>query len=697
MPKLYIETEQDLKKTRNIGIIAHIDAGKTTLTERILFYTGRSYKMGEVHEGSAVMDWMQQEQDRGITITAAATTCFWNQYRINIIDTPGHVDFTLEVERSLRVLDGAIVVFDGVNGVESQSETVWRQADKYSVPRICFINKMDRVGANFENSVQSIVKRLKAAPLCLQIPIGQEEEFCGVVDIIDQQAVIWNKDDLGTEYSIVPIPEDYKEVAFAAREKIIEKAAEFDDVLMDKYLSDEEISSEDIKKSLRKGVLSLKVVPVFCGAAFKNKGVQSLLSAVIDYLPGPLDVPPIQGVDKNGKTVSCAPDFSKDPCVLAFKLVEDPFAGYLTYLRVYSGVLKVGQQLLNRREQKKERIQKLLKIHSKSREEVSFLKAGDIGAAVGLKFTKTGDTLCTAAHPVLLEAIEFPEPVISIVLEARSTSDQKKLEKALQILQREDPSCLVSKDSETGQILLMGMGELHLEVLAHRLIHDHKIPVNTGSPRVAFRETVIKSGVGEASFEKDSGGQKSYAHVVLKVEPDAELKSVSVQIQLKEKLSREQLLAVQKSVEDSSHVGKLMGWRLLGIKVSVLSVECNSDTEEMSLTAIKAASALAFRKALDQGECQLLEPIFELEVVTPESFLGDVLSDLNTRRAKVGEVSTRHHLQVIKAGIPLIHTFGYATSLRSFTQGRASFSMKMKHYALVPEKISKQIFSGELK
>ena len=697
MPKLYIETDQDLKKTRNIGIIAHIDAGKTTLTERILFYSGRSYKMGEVHEGSAVMDWMQQEQDRGITITAAATTCFWDQHRINIIDTPGHVDFTLEVERSLRVLDGAIVVFDGVNGVESQSETVWRQADKHSVPRICFINKMDRVGANFQTSVKSIIDRLKAVPVCLHIPVGQEEQFCGVIDVIEQKAFIWDQNDLGINYSCISVPEDYKSLVSKTRETIVEKAAEFDDVLMSKYVSEEPISTEEIKKSLRKGVLNLKITPVFCGSAFKNKGVQPLLSAVIDYLPGPVDVPPIEGEDKKGKKISCPPDFQKDACALAFKLMEDPFAGYLTYLRVYSGVLKTGQQLLNRREQKKERIQKLVKIHSKFREEVPYLKAGDIGAVVGLKQTKTGDTLCTPAHPVLLEPILFPEPVISMVLEARSTSDQKKLTKALQVLQREDPSCFVSNDLETGQILLMGMGELHLDILVHRLIHDHKVPVNTGPPRVAFRETVIRSGDGESTFERDSGGQKSYARVQLRIEPDKDLKSLGFQTQLQKKLPREQLLAVQKSVKDSSHVGKLMGWPLLGVKVFILSVECHSDKEETALTAVKAASALAFRKALDKGECQFLEPIFDLEVVTPEAFLGEVLSDLNTRRAKVDEVHVRNHLQVVKASTPLVHLFGYATSLRSFTQGRASFSMKMKHYALVPEKISQQIISGELK
>ncbi|MDE0518672.1 MAG: elongation factor G, partial [Bdellovibrionales bacterium] len=527
MPSLQIKTTEDLKHTRNIGIIAHIDAGKTTLTERILFYTGKSHKMGEVHEGNTIMDWMEQEQERGITITSAATTCFWKDHRINIIDTPGHVDFTIEVERSLRVLDGAIVVFDGVSGVEAQSETVWRQANKYHIPRICFINKMDRIGADFAKSVSSISHKLKITPVCLQLPIGSEENFKGVIDLVEEKAFIWDQDKLGEKYSTVPIPEEYKRPARKGREKMIEQIAELDDEIMQKYLAEESISTDEIKKVLRQATLNLKMTLVFCGSAFKNKGVQQIISAVLDYLPGPLDLPPIEGQGqgkKQGKKMLCPTDFEHPVCGFAFKLMEDTFAGHLTYIRVYSGCLKPGVPLLNTREAKKERIQKLLKIHSKSREEVPFLKAGDIGAVLGLKWTKTGDTLCTTAYPVSLESISFPEPVISMVIEPKSSVDQKKMMKVLQTIQREDPSCFISSDPETGQALLMGMGELHLEVLIHRLVKDHKVQVNTGPPKVSYRETILTSAEGKGIFDKKIGEQKQFAHVLLKIEPDKNLK-----------------------------------------------------------------------------------------------------------------------------------------------------------------------------
>lgn len=698
MPTLQIKTIEDLKHTRNIGIIAHIDAGKTTLTERILFYTGRSHKMGEVHEGNTIMDWMEQEQERGITITAAATTCFWKKHRINIIDTPGHVDFTVEVERSLRVLDGAIVVFDAVSGVEPQTETVWRQANKYHVPRICFINKMDRIGANFQISVQSIFHKLKATPVCLQLPIGSETNFQGMIDLIEQTAFIWDQDEIGEKYSTIPIPEEYKKLVQEVREKIIEKAAEADDRVMQKYLAEEAISAEEIKAALRKATLNLQITPVFCGSAFKNKGVQQIISAVLDYLPGPLDLPPIKGEGqgkKKGKKVLCHTNFEHPVCALAFKLMEDPFAGHLTYIRIYSGVLKTGVQLMNTRKLKKERIQKLLKIHSKSREEVPFLKAGDIGAVLGLKWTTTGDTLCQTSHPVSLEPISFPEPVISMVIEPKSSVDQKKMTKALQVLQKEDPTCFISSDAETGQTLLMGMGELHLEVLIHRIIKDHKVQVNTGPPKVSYRETILNTAEGTGAFDKEIGGQKKFARVILRIEPDKTTGSLVFENQLKDNLQDDLIVAIQKAVEDSSYAGMLMGYRLLGIRASLLKAEYQGENEEAIKTALKAAAAQAFRNALTNSTNQLLEPIFDLEITTPDEFLGDVISDLNTRRAKVEGVHLQNHLQVIKAQVPLMHLVGYATELRSISQGRASFSMQMREYAPMPDKISRQILSGE--
>ena len=698
LPKLTINTTEDLQKTRNMGIIAHIDAGKTTLTERILFYTGKSHKMGEVHDGNTVMDWMEEEQERGITITSAATTCFWKNCRINIIDTPGHVDFTVEVERSLRVLDGAVVVFDGVSGVEPQSETVWRQADKYQVPRIGFINKMDRAGASFQNSVKSISDKLKATPLCLQLPLGEEANFQGVIDLIEEKALIWDQDLKGEKYSLTPIPEEYKEQVKTFREKILEQSATADDEVMRKYLDEKPLSSTEIKQALRKATKQLKVVPIFCGSAFKNKGVQPLISAILDYLPSPLDLPavPAKSVGKkNGKKVFIQTAFDRPVCALAFKLTEDPFAGHLTYIRVYSGILKTGTQLLNSRENKKERIQKLLKVHAKSREETSFLKAGDIGAVLGLKWTATGDTLCSATHPVALEAIDFPEPVISKVVEARSSIHQKKLKQALHLLQKEDPSCEVFTNQETGQTLLMGMGELHLEVLVHRLTRDHKVLVNTGPPQVSYRETIIKAGVGQALFKKETEKDKTlFAEVSLKLEPHSVLSKLVFENQLKTALPETFLNAIKKAVEDSSYAGALMGWPILGAKAILTTAKYAGESEESISSAFKVAGAKAFRKALNQGECALLEPVFDLEIITPEEFLGDVMGDLNTRRAKVEGVSLKNHLQVIKAQVPLAMVFGYATELRSVSQGRASFSMQMREYQKVPEKVAQKLISS---
>lgn len=697
MSALQIQTKDDVQKTRNIGIIAHIDAGKTTLTERVLFYTGLSHKMGEVHEGNTIMDWMKQEQERGITITAAAATCFWNQHRINIIDTPGHVDFTIEVERSLRVLDGAIVVFDGVSGVEPQSETVWRQANKYHVPRISFVNKMDRVGADYTASVQSIVNKLNAVPVCLQIPIGVEDSFKGVIDLVEQKALLWNQDELGENFSTEPIPSSYKDIAQKSREKLIEQLADQDNFIMEKYLSGAAIPIETLKKSLRKATLNLQITPVFCGSAFKNKCVQPLLSAVVDYLPSPLDRALVfarsEGKVKDQK-IACPSDFKKPLCALAFKLAEDPFAGYLTYLRVYSGVLKTGVQLWNSRVQKKERVLHLVKIHSKSRQEVNCLKAGDIGAALGLKWTKTGDTLCDPSYPMALESITFPEPVISVVIEAKSSVDHKKMLQALELLQREDPSSFVSSDPETGQTILMGMGELHLEVLIHRLKEEHKVPVNRGKPRVSFRETILDTVQVWGDFDKEISGKRQSARVLIKVEPCMQFTKLEFNVQAKEKLLPDVVETIRMGIEDAAYTGPVMGYRLLGVKVTLLAVK--SDTESIDLSAMKAAGVIAFRKALEQANGRLLEPIFDVEVTVPESFLGDVVSDLNARRGKVQEVTSQGHLQVIKARAPLMCLFGYATDLRSFSQGRASFSMQMREYAQVPEKLSQQILSGQV-
>ena len=692
MPTLNIQSKEDLRHTRNIGIIAHIDAGKTTLTERVLFYTGRSHKMGEVHEGNTIMDWMEEEQKRGITITSASTTCFWKNHRINIIDTPGHVDFTVEVERSLRVLDGVVVVFDGVSGVEPQSETVWRQADKHQVPRIGFINKMDRAGADFFMSAQSIKEKLNATPLCLQLPLGTEEHFQGVVDLIEEKALIWDKDTRGEKYSIQPLPKEYKKQAQKMREKILEQSATADDNIMRKYLNEEPISPLEIKQALRKATLKLQIVPLFCGSAFKNKGIQPLLSAVLDYLPGPLDLPPIQAEGlKKGKQVLLHTGFDRPPCALAFKLMEDPFAGHLSYVRVYSGVLKTGTQILNSRAHKKERIQKLLKIHSKQRETVSVLRAGDIGAILGLKWTATGDTLCSPAHPVALEPITFPEPVISKVVEARSSVEQKKMMKALSVLQKEDPSCSVSVSQETGQTLLMGMGELHLEVLVQRLVRDHKVQVKTGPPQVSYRETITKAGEGRAVFNRESSGEKQFAELDLKVEPQGALNKLVFENQLQQTLKPELLTAIQKAIQDSASSGALMGWPLLGLKVILLRVKYRGENEESVQSALKAVGTKAFRKALSTAESQLLEPVFDMEILTPEEFMGDVISDLNTRRAKVEGVCLQKNLQVIKAQAPLSGLFGYATELRSVSQGRASFSMQMREYQRVPKKIAQKL------
>jgi elongation factor G len=686
----------DLKYTRNIGIMAHIDAGKTTTTERILYYTGKSHKIGEVHDGDATMDWMVQEQERGITITSAATMCFWKDHRVNIIDTPGHVDFTIEVERSLRVLDGAITVFDGVNGVEPQSETVWKQADKYHVPRICFINKMDRVGADFVMSLESIKEKLGANPIAVQVPVGLEDAFKGVVDLLENKAYLWDTGSKDENFRTADVPADMKVEVEKYRIEVIEKIVEFDDALMDKYLNGEEITVPELKAALRKGTLSLKAVPTFCGAAFKNKGVQPLLDGVIDYLPSPLDVPPIEGYDpeKPDKKIPCKTDFEAHTAALAFKIANDPFAGTLTYIRVYSGEVKIGDQLLNPRTEKKERIQKLVKLHANSREEIQSLKAGDIGAVVGLKYTGTGDTLCEAAHPVVLETITFPEPVISVAIEAKSSADQEKMLAGLAKLEKEDPSCKLRTDPETGQILLSGMGELHLEILVDRLLREYKIQANVGRPQVSYRETITSGTTVDYTYERHLGGEEHFAKVQLKLENIP----LSEGVQFVSKVVPTSLIqpgfikAVENGFKESADVGPLASYSMIGIRGTLTSVEARQ--ESSNEIAFKAAASLGFREAIKKVKTELLEPMFKLEVSCPDEYVGNVVGDLNSRRGKIITMNVKPGGgQVISAEAPLANLFGYATDVRSLSQGRASFSMVFLEYAVTPPKVRAEILT----
>ena len=669
-------------KLRNIGIMAHIDAGKTTLTERILFYTGISHKMGEVHEGSAVMDWMEMEQERGITITSATTAFFWEGVQVNLIDTPGHVDFTMEVERSLRVLDGAIAVFDAVHGVEPQSETVWRQADHYKVPRICFFNKMDRVGADFQKGLQSIQKKLSLTPVPLQWPIGCEDSFLGVIDLVEEKALLWDRDELGKEFSVTEIPSEYGEIVKKQREFLMEKAAEGDDRLMEKYLQDQPLTPEEIRQGIRKQTLSLQITPVFCGSAFKNKGVQPVLTAVKDYLPSPLEVPPEKGETPGGKAAVCETDDKTPLAALAFKIVFDSFSGTLTYIRVYSGVLKAGSSFYNVRQGKVERVQKLFKMHSRFRKEIQEIRAGDIGVVSGLKFTQTGDTLCQKNHPVFLESLDFPDPVISAAVEVKTSEDQDRLGEALKNLQREDPSCQVRKDPETGQTLLMGMGELHIEVLVDRLLKDYKVETRVGKPQVSFKETPSKKTSGSGEFAREISGTKHFARVTLEVEPLEREQGFKFENKTKN-LSDPFVEAVQEGVKQAIGSGPFMGCPLQDLKVTLKEAEFRE--EEASPLAFQSASGLAFQKALQAGGSDLLEPIFSVEVVTPEEFTGSVIADLNARGGRVEQMGRRKGLQVISTKAPLRNLFGYATDVRSLSQGRASFSMEMTGYDLLPE------------
>lgn len=684
-------TKEELKWTRNIGIMAHIDAGKTTTTERILYYTGKNYKVGEVHEGNTTMDWMEQEQERGITITSAATTTVWKEHRINIIDTPGHVDFTIEVERSLRVLDGAIAVFDAVNGVEPQSETVWRQADKYKVPRICFVNKMDRIGADFKMSYESIVEKLGANPVPVQIPIGAEDQYKGVIDLMSLQMIEWQGDDVNAKFTIKEISENLKSDAEQARAQLIEKIADLDESIMERYLNGEEIPVADLKKSLRKATIELRAFPVFCGSAFKNKGVQTLLDGVIDYLPSPIDIPDIEGMNPKdeSETIACKTEFDADPVALAFKIMTDSY-GVLTFVRVYSGVLNGESYLLNPRKDKKERVSKLLKMHANSREEVKELKAGDIGAVLGFKFTQTGDTLCSTKHPVVLESIRFPDPVISVVIEPKSTDDQNKLAAAVEKLMQEDPSFRMRVDSETGQQLISGMGELHLEIIIDRLKREHKVNVNRGQPQVSYREAITKPANAEAKFIRQAGGHGQYGHVVLKIEPLELGAGFQFKNEIKGgKIPPEFIPAVEQGVKEAMENGVLAGFQMLDIRVAL--TDGSFHEVDSSEVAFKIAGSMAFKEAARQASPILLEPISKLEIITPEEFMGTIIGDLNSRRGKVHKMDPRGNAQIIKAEAPLATLFGYATDIRSLTQGRATFSMEPSHYAPVPPKVQDEI------
>ncbi len=679
-----------LAKTRNIGIIAHIDAGKTTVTERILFYTKKIYKLGEVHEGAATMDWMPQEQERGITITAAATTCYWNDHKINIIDTPGHVDFTVEVERSLRVLDGAVVVFDGVAGVEPQSETVWRQADRYSVPRICFINKLDRTGADFWRCVDMIVDRLGARPVPIQIPIGREDTFQGVVDLIAMKAILY-RDDLGSKIDVVDIPAELQPEADKHREKLIEAVAEVDDTLTHKYLEGEALTEAEIRHGLRLGTLQSKFVPVLTGSALKNKGIQPMLDAVTEYLPSPLDVPPTIGVKPGTDEQIVRTVDDKEPfAALAFKIAADPFVGKLAFFRVYSGTLKAGSYILNSAKGKKERVGRVLEMHANHREEMDVVYAGDIGAIVGLKETFTGDTLCDPDHPILLESINFPEPVIEVKIEPKTKVDQDKMGVALQRLAEEDPTFRVKTDPESGETLIAGMGELHLDVIVDRMIREFKVAANVGRPQVSYRETIRRAADGNGLFKRQTGGKGQFGHVVLNVEPIAKGSGFEfVDKIVGGAIPREFMRAVQQGIREALDTGIYAGYPMVDVRATVFDGSYHEvDSSEM---AFKIAASMAIKDAVGKASPVVLEPMMRVEVTMPEDFMGDVIGDINSRRGQIEATEQRGTTTVVRAFVPLAEMFGYATELRSMTQGRASYSMELSHYAEVPGNLAQEL------
>lgn len=682
--------EFSLEKTRNIGIMAHIDAGKTTTTERILFYTGRTHKIGETHEGAATMDWMEQEQERGITITSAATTAQWKNHRVNIIDTPGHVDFTVEVERSLRVLDGAVAVFCAKGGVEPQSETVWRQADKYKVPRMAFVNKMDRTGADFFNVVEMMKDRLQANPLPIEIPVGSEENFIGYVDLVRMKAVIY-KDDLGKEMDETDVPEDLADLAAEYREKLVEAVSEQDEELMMKYLEGEEISEEEIKKALRKATIDVKVTPVLCGSAYKNKGVQGLLDAVIDYLPAPTDVEAIKGINPDTEEEESRPSSDEEPfAALAFKIMTDPFVGKLGFFRVYSGTLESGSYVLNSTKGKKERIGRILQMHANKREEIERVYSGDIAAAVGLKDTTTGDTLCAESAPVILESMEFPEPVIHIAIEPKTKAGQEKMGVALAKLAEEDPTFKTYTDQETGQTIIAGMGELHLDVIVDRMLREFKVEANVGSPQVAYKETITKAVEVDSKYAKQSGGRGQYGHVKLRLEPREPGEGYEfVNAITGGAIPREYIPAVDNGIQEASESGVLAGYPVLDFKVTLFDGSYHDvDSSEM---AFKIAGSMGFKDGMKKANPAILEPYMKVEVIVPEEYMGDVIGDLNSRRGRVEGMESRSGAQVINAYVPLSEMFGYATDLRSNTQGRGNYSMFFDHYEAVPASIAEKI------
>ena len=685
------EKKYPLNKYRNIGIMAHIDAGKTTTTERILYYTGKSHKIGEVHDGAATMDWMEQEQERGITITSAATTCFWNEHRINIIDTPGHVDFTIEVERSLKVLDGAVCVFDGVAGVEPQSETVWRQADKYKVPRICFVNKLDRTGADFYMCVDMIKDRLGCKPLVLQLPIGSEANLKGVVDLVKMKAIIWQNEDLGAKFEIVEIPADLKEKADNYRKELVEAAVEEDEKLMEAYLEGKEPSELDLKRCIRKGTLGFNFVPITTGSAFKNKGVQPLLDAVVDYLPSPMDIGSIEGTklgtdDKVEMKFGDSEPFS----ALAFKVANDPFVGSLTFIRIYSGTIKTGTSVYNSSKEKTERVGRMLLMHANSREDTKEATTGDIVALAGLKFTVTGHTLCDENKPILLEPMEFPDPVIEIAVEPKTKADQEKMGEALSRLAKEDPSFRVTSDEESGQTIIKGMGELHLDIIVDRMKREFKVEANIGAPQVAYRETILNSAEVTYIHKKQSGGSGQFAKVTLSVEPLEPGKGREIENKIKgASIPKEFIPGVEKGVESVAESGILAGFPIIDYKVTILD-GLHHDVDS-SVLAFEIASRYCFKELCQKATLKLLEPVMKVEVVTPEDFMGDVIGDLNSRRGQVGSTEPRGNATAISATVPLANMFGYINNLRSSTQGRAQYTMQFSHYDKVPQNVQDEV------
>lgn len=679
-----------LERIRNIGIMAHIDAGKTTTTERVLYYTGINYKIGEVHEGTATMDWMVQEQERGITITSAATTCIWNDHRINIIDTPGHVDFTAEVERSLRVLDGAVAVFDAVAGVEPQSETVWRQADKYRVPRIAFVNKMDRVGADYERCIAMMRSRLKANPVAVQLPWGSEGDFQGIIDLVKMQGINYQDESLGAAYQVVDLPAEYREKAEAMREKMVEAVAETDDDLLEKYLSGAAISEEDLIAALRRATVTSRLQPVLCGSAFRNKGVQPLLDSVIHFLPSPLDVPAIEGTDVEGKDKILRRPNDDDPfSALIFKIMTDPFVGQLAYFRVYSGSIESGTGVYNASRRQKGRVGRLLKMHANKREEISEVWAGDIAAAVGLKDVTTGDTICAINAPVILESMSFPEPVIAVSIEPKTKADQEKLAQALGKLQREDPTFRVHTDVDTGQTLISGMGELHLEIITDRLVREFNVGASVGRPQVAYKESVTQEAEGEGRFVRQSGGRGQYGHCKIRLRPSTEEHFVFNDRITGGVIPREFIKPVEQGIREALETGPLAGYPISGVEIDLYDGSYHDvDSSEV---AFKIAGSMAFQDACRRAHPVLLEPVMAVEVVTPDDYMGDVIGDLTSRRGRVQNMEQRSGAQVITCKVPLSEMFGYATDLRSITQGRANYSMQFDSYEQAPQAVRDEI------